>query len=436
MNPILTSYSAEKKTQIREFYSLSISSLLHFSILGLLSPYIAIYFKRGGLPFGILFLIFLANNLGNIAQPVWGGLSDRFDRRKIFIVLASIMWLVFGIIIYITPEFIIFVIFFGLASFFGSSVQPIARSLIAFISLEGEETEYQSKFGVLLTTSFTISAWLGGMIADFYDFNTLFFIVMILAFLSLIISTFTVPEYRMSENANKIKDINKKDNKYVNFNQKLKNLFKNNLFVIIVVFSFLGGFCFYFFFSFMSVFFSERGLNLSLYSWSFILSFSLFMLINYIGEAYVKRKIKIKKDIVNLTEEENAEIARQKNQISIKLKMVFIFWSILGFLTLCILITLISDMSFIILILYSFPIVPFFFTSMLALTSSVVDLEHKALAIGVQGVFVFGGRSLTVYVGSIFLDIGGFPIAALVNIFLMIILLLMAIYTFKKLEMI
>ncbi len=444
------SLSEEKKNQLRQFYFLSFSSLLHFAILGLLSPYIAIYFKQKELPFAILFLIFLANNLGNISQPVWGSLSDNFDKRKIFIVIASIFWTIFGIIINIIPEFLFFIFFFGIASFFGSAVQPVARSLISFSSLEGEETEYQSKYGVLLSTAFSVSAWTGGIIVDSFGFSIIFFIVMILGILSLFLSIFTIKDVKMGEyqylkitsnpyrfNAEKQIKYHVKNKIYRNFVQSLKILLKNPLFMVILIFSFLGGFSFYFFFNFMTVFFDERGMNPSIFSWSFIISFVFFLFINYFGEALVKKKIekKILKN-QNNSNEEYLETFAQKNEISKSLKMIFIFWSIIGFLILCILIAFIPNEIIIILVVYSFPIVPFFFTSMLALTTSVVDRENKAIAIGLQGVFVYGGRALSSYCGSFFLDLGGFSLTAFINSFLMIMLLVMGIYTFKKLKLI
>jgi len=450
MSLLSRTISVEKKSQLRQFYFLSFSSLLHFAILGLLSPYIAIYFKQESLPFVILFLIFLANNLGNISQPLWGGLSDRFDKRKIFIVNASVFWTLFGVFINFLPDFFIFVLFFGIASLFGSAVQPAARSLISFYSIEGEETEYQTKYGVLLSTAFSISAWIGGIIVDFFGFYFIFITVMILGVISLLLSIFTIKDFKMEEYqflrensdpnqpvVENHKEFSEKRNIQVRFSQKLRILLKNPLYIAILIFSFFGGFSFYFFFNFISVFFEEMGLYLSIFSWSFIISFISFLCINYFGEAIVKRKIE--KKIIenhNTSKEANLEKSVQKNEISKILKMIFIFWSIIGFLILCVLITFIPDQIIIIMIVYCLPIVPFFFTSMLALTTSVVDIEYKAVAIGIQGVFVFGGRALTSYLGSIFLDLGGFSLAAFINLFFMIILLTIGIYTFRKLKLI
>ncbi|MGV9174258.1 MAG: MFS transporter [Promethearchaeia archaeon] len=416
-----------KETNKIQFYLLSFSILLQFAIIGLLEPYIAIYFRREGLPFSILFLIFFANYMGNIVQPVWGGLSDRMDRRKIFLVLGTCVWMIAMIIINFIPEFLIFVIFFGIASLFGSATQPVARSMITLLAKEEEETEYQSKFGVLLTTAVAISGWAGGFIVSYFNFDLLFTLTMIISILSFVL-IFSVREHTIEEELNHFHIKHEEDSKFNkgSFKERALELFRNKFYLLILFCSCLGGISFYFFFNFFSVFYVENGGDLTLYSWALIFSFIMFMILNYAGEAIMKRKYK---DSV-LENNQKAPMG-----VSEKLKGMFILWAMIGFSFLCVLIFLHPVVPlFMILLVYSLPIVPFFFTSMLALTAKVVEPDRKALAIGIQGVFVFGGRSLSVFLGSQVLDSVGFNLAALIDIFLMISLAMLVIYTIQKLN--
>jgi hypothetical protein len=73
---------------------------------------------------------------------------------------------------------------------------------------------------------------------------------------------------------------------------------------------------------------------------------------------------------------------------------------------------------------------------MLALTTRLVKPEQKALAVGIQGVLVFGGRSLAVFLGSQVLDWGGFNMAAFIDIFLLGALFIMVFYSLKKINII
>lgn len=426
------------ETQKGQFYFLSFSMLLHYAITGFLNPYIAIYFRQQGLPFGVIFIIFMANNAGNIAQPMWGGLSDKYDKRKIFLLIATIMWTITTLAIFISPEFWIFVIFFGLASFFGSTVQPVGRSLITLITIEKDETEYQSKFGVLMSTAFMMSSWAGGLVVAYIGFNSLFLITFMMAIISLILLTLTVKERKYSINSGSISisergnefnrsEISNSDNSLQNsiyFRQKILILFQNRAFIAVLICSFFGSVTFYLFFSFFSVFYVESGGEVAVLSWAFVVNFALFMSTNYLGEALTKRR--------RIREEETKE--KGKKEFSVQLKKIFILWSIIGFSIICLLIALTPQSLLIILIVYSLPIVPFFFISMLALTAKAVRPEEKALAIGIQGVFVFVGRSLTVYIGALLLDSGGFQLTAIIDVFLLLILFVFTIITFRELN--
>ncbi len=424
-------------TQKGQFYFLSFSMLLHFAINGLLTPYIAIYFRQQGLPFVMIFFIFMANNAGNIAQPMWGGLSDKYNKRKIFLLIATIMWTASTLIISLLPEFLIFVIFYGIASFFGSSVQPVGRSLISLITNKVDETEYQSKFGVLMSTAFMVSSWGGGLIIAYINFNMLFYLTFLMAIISLIILITTVHERQVETNNVNYKHIidyhSENLDQYehqvsvtspTSFNQKFVSLLKNKGFIIVLLLSFFGSIAFYLFTSFFSVFYVEGGGDIAMLANAMLANFVIFMGSNYLGEALTKRRYKESEEIIK----------KGKLGFSEQLKMGFILWSILGFFVLCALIAIIPQSLFVILIVYSLPMIPFFFISMLALTAKVVEPDQKALAVGLQGVFVYGGRSITIYVGALLLDTGGFQLAATFNIFLLIILSILILITYKSLK--
>jgi MFS family permease len=408
-------------------------------LLGLLNPYIAIYFRKEGLPFSILFLIFLANYLGNIFQPFWGALSDRLDARKPFLILGALIWMIAMLVINAFPVFIVFLLFFGIASLFGSASQPVARSLVSLITIDEEETEYQSKFGVLLTTAFSISAWAGGLILSQFNFNLLFTITVFLSILSFFL-IFPIKEHQLNKKnlSSQFQEKDRKRPKDIGIRTRLMQLLKNKLYFLIVLCSCFGGFAFYFFLNFFSVFYVENGGSLTHYSWALVISFILFMTLNYSGEAIIKRKNKsFQKLASSSSSSKNDDNVHLDLNIgdSERLKAIFVLWSIIGFSVFCFLLVLYPIIPlFAILLMYSFPIVPFFFTSMLALTAKVVEPEKKALAIGLQGVFVFGGRSLAVFLGSLVLDTGGFGLAALIDLFLLVSLFLIVAYSFKRIN--
>ena len=219
------------------------------------------------------------------------------------------------------------------------------------------------------------------------------------------------------------------------------NLFHNRLFVAVLICSFFGSITFSLFVNFFSVFYIESGGELVMLSFSFVISFVLFLGTNYLGEAIIKRYQSNDHNSLDSKRLENNYINSGKKTleffkmgISERLKKVFILWSILGFSIFCILIGIMPQGLMVILIVYSLPTIPFFFISMLALTAKVVKTEEKALAIGIQGVFVFLGRSITIYFGALLLDMGGFQLAAIINVILMIFLLIITLITFKQLN--
>ncbi|MHA1488623.1 MAG: hypothetical protein ACTSRI_03080 [Promethearchaeota archaeon] len=71
----------------------------------------------------------------------------------------------------------------------------------------------------------------------------------------------------------------------------------------------------------------------------------------------------------------------------------------------------------------------------LLLQNAIVGLLNPYIAIYFIFVFVFLGRSITIYLGAPLLDMGGFQLAALINVILMLFLLIITLITFKQLNL-
>lgn len=136
-------------------------SLVGFSN-GLYSPFMNIFAVERGLTYGQLGLFrSVGNIMPNLLQPLFGGLSDRFGKRKLFAAIG------YGISALLVPLFLFtstpfeLILLYGLLSLFTSMALPTWNSLISLIIPEkrrGAELGKLSTLSSLCSLASTIIA--------------------------------------------------------------------------------------------------------------------------------------------------------------------------------------------------------------------------------------------------------------------------------------
>lgn len=225
-----------------------------FSAAAFFFTFINVYFYQAGFAISqIGVLTALGPMISLLAQPMWGILSDRTDKRLILIIVlmgAAIM----SIVLSLSTAFLFLV--FGLILFFGfnSSAIPLGDA-ITLQFLEGRTLKYSSirivgavSFGLL---SAFIGHLLGGNVGRIFYFNSFFLVMTALV-------VFLMPAQKKQKN-------DKEDEAKAYISQEksgiaqLAGLIKNKVILCVYLSSFVYGMSMTFLFNFFGIRMTEIG---------------------------------------------------------------------------------------------------------------------------------------------------------------------------------
>ncbi len=137
-----------------------------FCGIGILTPYINLYFKSVGLDLGrIGVLAALPTLVSLIASPLWGVVADRLRLHKVLLPLALVCNAVIVFVLLQMQQFVFLAIFVLLQAFFGSPIGPMADN--AILEMLGEKDRH--RYGNLRlwgAVGFGITSWIIGNLID------------------------------------------------------------------------------------------------------------------------------------------------------------------------------------------------------------------------------------------------------------------------------
>ncbi len=137
-----------------------------FAAIGVLVPYINLYFKSVGLDTGrIGILAALPTVVSLVASPLWGVVADRLRLHKVLLPVAMVINALIVFLLLQSQQFVFLAIFVLLQSFFGSPIGPMADNSI--LEMLGEKGRH--RYGNLRlwgAVGFGITSWLIGNLID------------------------------------------------------------------------------------------------------------------------------------------------------------------------------------------------------------------------------------------------------------------------------
>ncbi|UCH01667.1 MAG: MFS transporter [Candidatus Bathyarchaeota archaeon] len=181
------------------FGVLFISLFVSMLGLGVISPLMSIYAESIGATGLWLGAIFSGFNLSRaFIMPMVGKLSDAWRRRKIFLVIGMVFYGLASIG-YVLSKNAIHLFFARFLQGFGAGmVLPISLAYIGDISPKGREGTYTGFINVARTLGWGCGPLIGGFLMDLYGFAIPFIIMGGLAFASLTLIIFALPESKKS----------------------------------------------------------------------------------------------------------------------------------------------------------------------------------------------------------------------------------------------
>jgi PPP family 3-phenylpropionic acid transporter len=137
-----------------------------FAAIGVLVPYINLYFKSVGLDTGrIGILAALPTVVSLVASPLWGVVADRLRLHKVMLPVAMVSNALIVFLLLQSQQFVFLAIFVLLQSFFGSPIGPMADNSI--LEMLGEKGRH--RYGSMRlwgAIGFGITSWLIGNLID------------------------------------------------------------------------------------------------------------------------------------------------------------------------------------------------------------------------------------------------------------------------------
>ena len=138
-----------------------------------------------------------------ISGPIYGKLSDLYGRRPIFIWAVS-LFLAASVFAGLSQEMWQFVLARGLQGLGGGAVFPIALAVIADLYPPEERAKYGALFGAVFGLSSVLGPFLGGYIADNFEWPAIFYINVPLGLISLFVCWRLLPPVRNPEGGRNI----------------------------------------------------------------------------------------------------------------------------------------------------------------------------------------------------------------------------------------
>jgi EmrB/QacA subfamily drug resistance transporter len=130
-----------------------------------------------------------------ISGPIYGKLSDLYGRRPIFI-WALGLFLAASIGAGLSNQMWQFILFRGLQGLGGGAVFPIALAVVADLYPPQERAKYGALFGAVFGLSSVLGPGIGGILTDNFGWQSIFFVNVPIAIVSLIICWRLLPPIR------------------------------------------------------------------------------------------------------------------------------------------------------------------------------------------------------------------------------------------------
>jgi len=169
--------------------------------VGAMQPMLSVYFKDyiglTGTQIGTIMSI--TPVVAIIAQPVWGMITDLFQRPRQILTLTVLATAIVGILYSTVHSYVLFIVFTGLLSIFQSAVIPISDSM-AMSYVQKTNVAYGSirLWGAI---GFALSVLAAGYLSDFFGLPVIFYLFA-LAFLVTAFFAWRLPDDRQSATIN------------------------------------------------------------------------------------------------------------------------------------------------------------------------------------------------------------------------------------------
>ncbi|KAI1419243.1 major facilitator superfamily transporter [Xylaria sp. FL1777] len=128
-----------------------------------------------------------------ISPLFWGSLSDTVGRRLIYIASFTV-YIISNIALSFSPNFTVLLIFRGLQAAGSASTVSIGNGVIQDISPPAERGAFISFYQAIRNFSIAIGPVLGGLLANFFGFRSIFIFLVILSSLVIIMIIVFLPE--------------------------------------------------------------------------------------------------------------------------------------------------------------------------------------------------------------------------------------------------
>ncbi|GAP82376.1 putative major facilitator superfamily transporter [Rosellinia necatrix] len=128
-----------------------------------------------------------------ISPLFWGSLSDTMGRRPIYIASFAV-YIISNIALSFSPNFAVLLVFRGLQAAGSASTVSIGNGVIQDISPPAERGAFISFYQAIRNFSIAIGPVLGGLLANFFGFRSIFIFLVILSSLVTVIIIVFLPE--------------------------------------------------------------------------------------------------------------------------------------------------------------------------------------------------------------------------------------------------
>lgn len=213
--------------------------------VGIIEPIMPLYAKSMGASGVMLGLIFSGFALSRtLFAPIVGKISDQYGRKR-FLIAGIILFIIFSILYVLanTPLTLIFIrTAQGLASVM---VTPVAQAYIGDITPVGKEGRYMNLFFVSYLSGTALGPVVGGALSDEFSLEAPFYVMAMMAFISLILVLWLVPQTAAK---------NKRSEKDQKITRDFRNILRDTKMQAILVYLWSRGFYRWGFNSFFPVF--------------------------------------------------------------------------------------------------------------------------------------------------------------------------------------
>ncbi|KAF7949825.1 uncharacterized protein EAE97_003334 [Botrytis byssoidea] len=128
-----------------------------------------------------------------ISPVFWGSLADTLGRRPIYMASFSV-YIIANIALSFSPNFAVLLIFRGIQAAGSASTVSIGNGVIQDITPPAERGAYISFYQAIRNFSIAVGPVIGGILANFFGFRSIFVFLLILSSLTLIVIIMFLPE--------------------------------------------------------------------------------------------------------------------------------------------------------------------------------------------------------------------------------------------------